>query len=79
MRDIQRVGRALQEITKAVKLNYEIHGNTVPHLHVHLYPRYRGDPFEGRSIEPSLIAASPYRGSEFNDFVVELQRRVRDG
>jgi diadenosine tetraphosphate (Ap4A) HIT family hydrolase len=22
-----------------VKLNYEIHGNTIPHLHMHLYPR----------------------------------------
>ena len=50
MRDLQRVAAALQEITRAVKLNYEIHGNTIPHLHVHLFPRYKGDPFEeGRS------------------------------
>jgi hypothetical protein len=32
MRDLQAVAAALQEITKAVKLNYEIHGNTLPHL-----------------------------------------------
>jgi diadenosine tetraphosphate (Ap4A) HIT family hydrolase len=77
MRDIRRVGRALEEIIKPVKLNYEIHGNTIPHLHAHLYPRYRGDPFEGRSIEPSLITTSPYKGAEFEDFVAELQRRLR--
>jgi diadenosine tetraphosphate (Ap4A) HIT family hydrolase len=32
-------------------MNYEIHGNTVPHLHMHLYPRYSGDPYEGGSID----------------------------
>jgi diadenosine tetraphosphate (Ap4A) HIT family hydrolase len=78
MRDVRRVGRALQEITKAVKLNYEIHGNTIPHLHVHLYPRHRGDPFEGRSIDPGLIKASPYKGSEFDDFLAELRESLRD-
>jgi len=46
MNDIQRVAKVLQVITGAVKLNYEIHGNTIPHLHLHLLPRYREDPFE---------------------------------
>ena len=32
MGDIQRVAQTLQAITEAVKLNYEIHGNTIPHL-----------------------------------------------
>jgi diadenosine tetraphosphate (Ap4A) HIT family hydrolase len=46
MNDIQRVAKVLQVITGAVKLNYEIHGNTISHLHLHLLPRYREDPFE---------------------------------
>jgi diadenosine tetraphosphate (Ap4A) HIT family hydrolase len=79
MRDLQRVAAALQEITKAVKLNYEIHGNTLPHLHVHLFPRYRGDPFEGGPINPQLIKASPYRGSEFTEFVSTLRTRLAEG
>ena len=55
MTDMQRVAEALQTITGAVKLNYEIHGNTIPHLHVHLLPRYKGDPFEqGRLIRGGL-------------------------
>lgn len=32
-------------------MNYEIHGNTVPHLHLHLFPRFDGDPFVGRPID----------------------------
>ena len=45
MRAARRVSRALAAATGAVKLNYEIHGNSLPHLHMHLFPRYRGDQF----------------------------------
>jgi len=38
MKDVQTSARALKHVTKAVKINYEIHGNTVPHLHMHLFP-----------------------------------------
>jgi diadenosine tetraphosphate (Ap4A) HIT family hydrolase len=39
------VARALASLFDPVKMNYEIHGNVVPHLHLHLYPRYDGDPY----------------------------------
>jgi len=29
-------------------MNYETLGNTVPHLHTHLVPRYRGDKADPR-------------------------------
>ena len=38
-------GRALNSLFSPRKMNYEIHGNTIPHLHMHLYPRYAGDPY----------------------------------
>ena len=49
---VQRVSRALQQVSGAVKINYEVHGNTIPHLHMHLFPRYPGDPFENGPIDP---------------------------
>jgi diadenosine tetraphosphate (Ap4A) HIT family hydrolase len=72
MRDIGRVTAALRRVTDCVKLNYEIHGNTIPHLHVHLFPRYRGDPFEDGPINPRSITTSPYQGSEYAEFCAEL-------
>jgi len=77
-RDIRRASKAIQELTQAVKLNYEIHGNTIPHLHMHIFPRYRGDLFEGKPIDPSLIKTSPYKANEFEEFVAELRARMRD-
>lgn len=45
------VARVLKEELGSTKINYEIHGNTIPHLHLHLYPRFEGDPFAGRPID----------------------------
>ena len=50
--EVLLVAEAVQDVTRSPKLNYEIHGNTVPHLHLHLFPRYQGDPYEGRAIDP---------------------------
>ena len=66
MRDVRRVSRAVAAATGAVKLNYEIHGNTVPHLHLHLFPRYSGDPFEGGPVNPGIIRQPVYRPGEFS-------------
>jgi len=65
MQDAQRVSRALAATTGAVKLNYEIHGNTLPHLHMHLFPRYRGDMFEGGPIDPKTVRQPVYAEGEF--------------
>ena len=37
------VARVLKAESGSHKLNYEIHGNTIPHLHMHLFPRMRSD------------------------------------
>ncbi|MDP8932086.1 MAG: HIT family protein [Actinomycetota bacterium] len=64
--DAMRVARALVEEFQPVKLNYEIHGNTIPHLHLHLFPRFVGDPFEGGPIDP--------KRAQFTRSQAELQR-----
>jgi diadenosine tetraphosphate (Ap4A) HIT family hydrolase len=48
---VDLVASALNARLRPDKLNYEIHGNTIPHLHLHLFPRWRGDRFEGRPID----------------------------
>jgi diadenosine tetraphosphate (Ap4A) HIT family hydrolase len=37
-------GAAIERVFEPVKMNYDILGNSVPHLHVHLVPRYADDP-----------------------------------
>jgi diadenosine tetraphosphate (Ap4A) HIT family hydrolase len=73
MRDVRRVSKAVHEITGAVKLNYEMHGNTIPHLHLHLFPRYAGDPFENQPVNPRIVKTPVYAPGEFPDFAARLR------
>lgn len=65
MRDAQKVSKALIAATGAVKLNYEIHGNSLPHLHMHFFPRYRGDRFEDKPIDPQSVRGPVYAQGDF--------------
>jgi diadenosine tetraphosphate (Ap4A) HIT family hydrolase len=56
--------------TGAVKLNYEIDGKPLPHLHIFFFPRYRGDLFECQPINPRLVTKPVYSPGEF--------QRIRD-
>lgn len=46
-RELVEVGRALERHLKPVKMNYETLGNSMPHLHTHVMPRYSDDPRPG--------------------------------
>ncbi len=46
-REVLRVGRALETHFEPVKLNYDVLGNSLPHLHTHVVPRYADDPRPG--------------------------------
>jgi diadenosine tetraphosphate (Ap4A) HIT family hydrolase len=46
--EVLRVAEALQRHYRPLKMNYEVLGNALPHLHTHLVPRYLDDPAPGR-------------------------------
>jgi diadenosine tetraphosphate (Ap4A) HIT family hydrolase len=44
LQDMVLVGDALLEVTGALRINYEILGNSEAALHVHILPRYESEP-----------------------------------
>ena len=48
--DIQHVGRAITRAFVPCHVNYMLLGNIVPHLHVHVVPRYLDDSAPGRPL-----------------------------
>jgi diadenosine tetraphosphate (Ap4A) HIT family hydrolase len=50
-REVLRVASAIERHYRPVKLNYQLLGNAVPHLHTHLLPRFADDPSPGRPLE----------------------------
>ena len=78
MKEVQVAARVLKQVTGAFKINYEIHGNTAPHLHLHLFPRYLDDPFAGTAIDPHRLDPPVYRGNKFDDFVQAMRVKLED-
>jgi len=64
--DVMATARALQKSCAPIKVNYEMLGNAVPHLHCHVVPRYADDGAPGRPLP--LFDAPPVHLPE-NDFV----------
>lgn len=75
MKELQLCTKALKRVTSAVKINIETHGNSLPHLHFHLYPRYLDDPFPGKAIDYAQ-KRSMYAEGEFEAFVSALREEI---
>ena len=41
--EVLRVGRAVEKRYQPIKMNFEMLGNSLPHLHTHVVPRYLDD------------------------------------
>ena len=52
MGEVLRVARAIEAHYHPIKMNFDILGNTVPHLHTHILPRYLDD---GSAMEPARL------------------------
>ena len=57
--EVFAVGAALSNLTGAAKMNYEVLGNTVPHLHTHIFCRFVDDPAPGRPLPIELLLDPP--------------------
>jgi len=75
MTEINRVARALQEITKPDKLNVAALGNVVPQLHVHIIARRRSDAAWPRPVW-GVVPALAHDPQEVETFINALRRRI---
>ena len=67
--EISSMADALNRVFKPDKINYELLGNMVPHMHWHLTPRFRTD-----RLWPNPIWAAPHE--EVNLSVAEYAERI---
>ncbi|MEA2424869.1 MAG: hypothetical protein QOH13_1279 [Thermoleophilaceae bacterium] len=45
--EVLTAAKALEAVLQPLKLNYDVLGNALPHLHTHIVPRYADDPRPG--------------------------------
>lgn len=68
--DMTRMGDAVLEATGALRMNYEILGNSEPELHCHIFPRYASEPEQKRKMPAWFYdwkTATPYAEETHGD------------
>jgi len=83
--EMARLADAIEACFRPLKLNYELLGNQVPHLHWHIFPRYLTDPDRRRpvwfALEEAEADATELRRLQtgtvpFAEAVVRLRERL---
>jgi diadenosine tetraphosphate (Ap4A) HIT family hydrolase len=75
--EVLRVGRALEQHLEPVKTNYELLGNSLPHLHTHVVPRYADDPRPGWPFPFPEDEPPPHPETELRADVAALRSLLR--
>lgn len=76
--EVLRVAKAVDHRFSPAKLNLQILGNAVPHLHTHVIPRYVTDPAPGRP--PTFVERETKNlgDDEYRRHVAELRATLED-
>jgi diadenosine tetraphosphate (Ap4A) HIT family hydrolase len=74
--DMLRVAQAIATVFQPRKMNYELLGNTVAHLHWHLVPRYGWDPNPQRPIWEHTHAPKVLSPQEYAETITALRRAL---
>ena len=78
--DMAHLGDAVLQATGALRMNYEILGNSEPELHCHLFPRYAHEPDDKRTMPAWFYDwknALPYDEEEHGRLRNELTRLLQ--
>lgn len=68
--EVNRVAAALFQVYHPTKMNYELLGNMVPHMHWHLVPRFSNDPLWPR---PIWSESHPEKGLSPEQYRTEIE------
>ena len=76
--EVATVARAVAAAVTAVKINYALLGNQLPHVHWHVIPRLAGDPAAGETVwsrpHPRRVLSPEERGP----LIARIQAQLSD-
>jgi diadenosine tetraphosphate (Ap4A) HIT family hydrolase len=77
--DMARLGDVVLAVTGALRMNYEILGNSEPELHCHLFPRYATEPDDKRKMPAWFYdwkTAVPYAEDVHGELRMRIAQRL---
>jgi len=76
MKEVYRIEKIIRETIKPDKINVASLGNYVPHLHIHIIPRYKDDVWFPDSIWSETHRSYQYETT--NEQLNELIKRIKE-
>ena len=76
MKHLSLSAKALQKVFNPDKMNYELLGNKVPHLHWHLIPRFKEDPAWSDPVWSKPHDPVKLSADRVSRFVAEIQKHL---
>jgi diadenosine tetraphosphate (Ap4A) HIT family hydrolase len=77
MDGVTEVARALAAVYDAEKMNYELLGNELPHIHWHLVPRRADDPAPRRPVWTHAHEPRPLSAAEQRACIEAIRARLK--
>lgn len=74
--DMVKAAEAMQQVFQPAKMNYELLGNMMPHLHVHLKPRYLDDAAPHGRIPPNSKTPRLLTSDEYQQIIGDLREAM---
>jgi diadenosine tetraphosphate (Ap4A) HIT family hydrolase/GNAT superfamily N-acetyltransferase len=74
--EVLSTGQAIQEICRPIKINYELLGNSVPHLHAHVVPRYADDGAPGGPLPLFTMPPLALPDADFAELAATLRAEL---
>jgi diadenosine tetraphosphate (Ap4A) HIT family hydrolase len=77
MAEVNSVAAALHDTLAPAKINYELLGNMVPHMHWHVIPRFTTDPLWPRPIWSEPHEPVELTASEYAERIAQIRQKLR--
>ena len=74
--EVNRVAAVLSRVFKPTKINYELLGNMVPHMHWHLVPRFSDDPLWPKPIWSEPHAEKHLAPEEYTERIATIRKEL---
>ncbi|MDR1863775.1 MAG: HIT family protein [Treponema sp.] len=76
VRDMSRASKALFEVFSPDKINYAAFGDTYPHLHFHLVPKYKGGKSWGSPFDLPLDPTGIMPPEELTGLIEKIKNKL---
>ena len=74
--EVSRVAAALHDAFHPEKINYELLGNMVPHMHWHLVPRFTSDPLWPRPIWAEAHPEAVLTSGDYRQRIEQIRKAL---